>query len=377
LYSDGSTWTGYEANDQCFLSNDFPSSATLFELQFFCQQTLTGSLNSTTIDGIMGMGFATTSFWWQMYLARQIQNPTFSVCYAASQSLDFADKFPNGTFPDNGVLTLGGSDSRLHSSSMVYTSNATVQDVDFFFHVDIRQVYLGMSPANAIPIFINATDAFLNPPPYGTIVDSGAAVPTFPQTWYTALNDAWMKTTGVFFDPYLAFGAGELSAANSIYPTLYFQLVGDEGNANIGTTDGLAASFDTDHPFDVIIPFPPSRYIQLLGDPVGNGTMAYGPNFLFSDDNSTVQTVLGESFIAGHDVYFDWPNARIGWAESDCSYSRVAAPTVTPSASPTLKPSAAPTNKPSAAPTHKSKKAKPKRHVPPPKRVIPVPKPLP
>ena len=225
---------------------------------------------------------------------------------------------------------------------MVYSSNAT-NGLDNYFRVIIRQVYLGTSPGNATPLF-NASE--LNLVPFGTIVDTGTAVSTFPTSWYSILNQGWLNKVGIFFDPYLAFTEAQLNDVISTFPTLYFQLVGDD---NQNAANGLAASFDPNHPLDVIVALPPSKYIQALGSI--STTQYYGPQFLFSDMN---QTILGENIIAGHDVHFDYLNNRIGWADSNCGYARVVPP-------PKPKPSAKPIARPIASKSAPRPTAKPSK----------------
>lgn len=299
-YSDGSEWQGSVSSDLVSFNN----VTSLFELYFVCQQKLTGNFLKTATDGILGLGFAAESFWYQMFLKGAITSPTFSFCSVSTPDLAFASKLPDGTYPPEGVLTLGGSDPRLHDSTMLFSDNATNM-FDFYFHAPIRQVYLGYLLYTAVPLFNTSSD-LLNIPPYGTIVDTGTAVSTFPYEWYTVINKQWLNLTGTFFDPYLAFPESDRDKFIQVLPTFYFQLIGDVAvNANFvsnstpgNNTPGLAVGIDNDHPFDIIIPFPPSHYIMQLGP--SNGVNFYGPQFNFTNSSFTV---LGENFISGHDVY--------------------------------------------------------------------------
>lgn len=46
----------------------------------------------------------------------------------------------------------------------------------------------------------------------------------------------------------------------------------------------------------------------------------YEPRIYFARETGSV---LGANFLMGHDVHFDPSNNRLGFAESDCSYSDI------------------------------------------------------
>ena len=155
-YAEGSSWTAYEAVDLCYAGGphhdalavggamtnqedttvDFvdPNDASQFEfeLSFGCQVSITGLFITQLADGIMGMENDDTSFWKQMYGKGAIPRPQFSLCFSRS---DDAEREGTGA----GAITLGGVDTRLHQSPMVFAKNVKGSG---FYAVHLKAVYL-------------------------------------------------------------------------------------------------------------------------------------------------------------------------------------------------------------------------------------------
>ncbi len=369
FYGGGDGWSGYEAIDQCFVAGDYPSSTLssslfAFNLTFSCQTYLVGSFETSLEDGITGLANSEKSFWAQLYHAGKIQKRVFSICLEPSLTLAVFDVNQSAV---EGTLTLGGLDSRLHNTNLVYTSNAIGNDI--FLLVNLRQVYLQGGNGTSPLVTLNLTETVLNVPT-GPIVDSGTTFSRFTPVWLDALNQAWLTVTGSPLNLSATFDSADQFDS---LPTLLFQFVGDPGNANISSTAGLAASLDPAHPFDVVVAYPPSHYLNARGL-FSDGSVAF---YGFNIDLNADQTILGDDFMMGHDIVFDLDNDRIGWAESDCRYSKLspvtAAPTdapVAPTGAP-VTPTSAPVP-PSAAPVAPS----PAPVAPTPAPVAPTPAPV-
>jgi len=155
-YAEGSSWTAYEAVDLCYAGGphhdalavegamtnqedttvDYvdPNDASQFEfeLNFGCQISITGLFITQLADGIMGMENDDTSFWKQMHSKGAIPRPQFSLCFSRS---DDAEREGTGA----GAITLGGVDTRLHQSPMVFAKNVKGSG---FYAVHLKAVYL-------------------------------------------------------------------------------------------------------------------------------------------------------------------------------------------------------------------------------------------
>ncbi len=302
------------------------------------------------------MGNADVSFWSQMYAAGKIQNPAFSVCYPPSLALA-----TSASVGVAGYLVLGGSDSSLHTTTTVYTSNA-VSASDTFFHVTIRQVYLvgGSNTTSSSTIYnLDLSSSELNQQE-GTIVDTGTTYVVFPSTWESAFGQAFYDLTGVEYSGNLGATIDEFD----LLPTILLQLEGDSINSQLqGTSSsstvstGLAGSIDSSHPYDVIVAIPPSHYMQYAVTE-RSGVEVYAPALQFERNPGVI--VLGELVIMEHDVLFDQGNNRLGWAASECDYSQLTLqttpsnPVPPPTKKPTPPPTLRPTLKPTPLPTKKS-----------------------
>jgi hypothetical protein len=148
-YQEGSSWNAFEASDLCYVGgfhdrpvqkddqnpddlDPFHAPAFAFPMKFGCQTHLEGLFITQLADGIMGMDVATAAFWSQMFDAKRITAKAFSLCYSRK---DDADR--KGT--ESGAMSLGGTDTRLHDTPLVYTP---FESTNGFYVVHIRKIYL-------------------------------------------------------------------------------------------------------------------------------------------------------------------------------------------------------------------------------------------
>lgn len=335
-YQEGSSWSAYEAVDTCYVGgfhdrpvnaktdnnvdglNDLDpldASSFAFDMKFGCQTRITGLFVQQLADGIMGMDVAPAAFWWQMYDARKIKNKAFSLCFARHE-----EAARTGT--ESGAMSLGGTDSRLHKTPMVYSA---VTDSSGFFQVHVRKIYLregggglsALSTDSGLKVLaLDISESSINSGKI--IVDSGTTDTYFSRRLSEPFGKVYTQLTGKTYDHTVKhFTAEELSNE----PTILFQLSGNE-DLNQAVNDqsttnspvaGLAGDLDPDHPFDLILAIPPEHYYEY--DSESNGYISR----FYVDESSG--GVLGANAMMGHDVYFDVEKSHIGWAEATCDYT--------------------------------------------------------
>jgi hypothetical protein len=366
-YGDGSMWSAYYASDQCFLDGKFPNSETsspyAFPLIFNCQFFTSGPFVNGFEDGIMGMGDDPEALWSQMYQAGKLPAQMFSVCYAQTNTIILTV----GTNLTRGVLTLGGTDTSLHTTPPVYTTGAT--QGDGFWHVNIRKLYIkGGSNDTSTTITQVPISASVLQSNNDSVVDSGNPIADLPQGLGPAFMQTWLQVVGSPFSSTQTFATYNVND----YPTVYIQLEGDPANTLI-TSPFLAGALDPQNPGDVLLAFPPSHYIQ-ASDQFTDGTVAdYRVGITFNNNGGHGN--LGGNFIQEMDVIFDKDNDRLGWAASSCNYTAAANIAATPApVTPTTAP-VAPTLTP-VAPTPAPVAPTPAPVAPTPAPVKPTPAPV-
>lgn len=358
---EGGSWTAFEAKDKCYFGgphnrpltmpnnpleleslpeseneneskneserdgiNPEQAASYAFDLVFGCQTKVTGSYQNKIADGIMGMDNARDAFWHQMYTAEKIAATAFALCFGTSPPrVDDRRRILEGA---GGALTLGGVDTRLHKTTMVYTQNNKAASASYY-GVGMRKIYLRQGGGGAESAHSNDAQLNMNPLDVsekdlnsgGTVIDSGTTAIYLTRKVQLPFEDAWKKVTGKKYsrDPL------ELSESQlAMYPVILIQMEGHEDrNAQIagddpGTIPELAHDIDSEHPYDVVLAISPQHYMEYDED-----IRKYVPNINFDEDRGG--NVLGASAMMGHDILFDIEQNTVGWAESECDYTEL------------------------------------------------------
>jgi len=131
------TYRAFEARDLIRVGG--PTSNVAFMHSFACQET-NRNLNSL---GIVSMSSQPTSFPNQMYQAKKIMSADFSLCFN-----------PPGESVESGVITLGGYNSEIITTPMVYAKNTKVGNAPYTFY--IKKVFLRQGGGSSVvPIIPN------------------------------------------------------------------------------------------------------------------------------------------------------------------------------------------------------------------------------
>ena len=257
------------------------------------------------------------TFWDQVYRNGKVDQKHFSLCFSRQ---DFVD--PEGT--PAGAMTIGGYDSRLHKSRMVFAKELSKGG---FYSVHVKKIFLrkgggesasfssGMTASSLVQLEISEADLNAR----GVIIDSGTTDTYFMSTLGPLFQEAWKEMTGKkYANKGMTFKPEELLKL----PTIIIQLQGasKEYYDRIYGDDiepqhmvGLAGELEPDSPYDVILAVPASHYMEYDSD-----TDLYTPR-VYLDERSG--SVLGANAMQGHDVFFNMEDNYIGFAESDCNFA--------------------------------------------------------
>jgi hypothetical protein len=261
-----------------------------------------------------------SSLWKQAHTEGAILSQEFSLCFSRQI---IADKEGTGA----GVMTLGGSDTRLHSSTMVY---ANQPHDNGWFTVHIRAIYMRRGGGESVvsnnkdATIVKLDDISEEHLNNGAVIVDSGTTDTYLTSYlagpFHAAYNKIMDGENWNADSQVTLSDEELLAM----PTILIQLQGWEG-AGAGAGDvamvdeqaeGLASALDPDNPHDILVAVPPTHYMEYSVK-----TRKYTPRFYFTESHGGV---LGANFMMGHDLHFDVDNYRLGFAESDCDYQVVA-----------------------------------------------------
>lgn len=311
-YVEASGWEATEVSDVVSLRppisehSDYASSRATFPLNFGCQNYLEGLFLSQSEDGILGMSFSESSYWYQMYSKGVIHHKKFSLCIPNKDT----DDEDNANHSRSGIITLGGSDERIHQKPMVFAECFT--DDEQWFAVNIENIFLrnNNKKTSDVKLYFDK-DASRR-----IYLDSGSTDTYFPKCLATPFKKAFQKIAGMKYKD-----EGLTRDEISLLPSIIIQLT----RANIVSQEELSLiaqnkkrkitsrAQGTPKSKKISIEITPSQYLS----PVGDGTYEIGIDFIMDDSQGGL---LGAGFMSDFDILFDMDSSRIGFADSKCDY---------------------------------------------------------
>ncbi len=326
-YQEGSSWRAFQGKDMVYCGSNHPNNQ-VFDVEklnkqfsmpftFGCQNHLTGLFVTQLADGIMGMSASETTLPYQLHKNHKLEHNMFSMCFRRQATFS-----KEGVTA--GVLTLGGVNTRLQRSPMVYAA-MNINQNHGWYAIRAKKFWLrqggGQSAKSDRPIqktdyaLISDKMKLLNSGS-GIIVDSGTTDTYFHRSMRAPFAQAFKKFTGqAFTNKKMKLTKEELMAL----PTILIQMAPHKGEVDdsmdVDDVVGLAGTkLSANAPRDIILAIPATHYMEPQGDDL------YIARVSFTESSGGV---LGANAMMNHDILFDWENNRLGFAESTCDYEEL------------------------------------------------------
>lgn len=333
------------------ISDKYPTNLVQngLNLKFQCVNFLDSqsALASSVADGYLSMSTAKSSFLQQLFDAGGITKRVFSMCFRDAQQI-FQ---PAGA--SAGTLLLGPIlDPNRFNTPLVYARNSASQvgGTPSGYSINVRRIYLAIGAQsdtlvrisqNALSLLPIEAAATQSMDVYNHVNGATGTVEVDINKPYTLLHKDLMEPfmlsffniTGLKYD---RSGIPMTSAQFKQLPTIVLQLevtakiLADDTDiqisdifvtlqasdgSNVGGyvlvgVPGLIGEIDPVHPMDILVAIPPQHYLVYDAK-----TKVATPSVIFD----TTLSLVGSNVLQGRQVVFDLDQARIGFAEQDCT----------------------------------------------------------
>ena len=218
-------------------------------------------------------------------------------------------------------MIMGGTDSRLHTTPMVFADSS--RSMHGIFTVTVEGMYLR---ANGGESTVVASDRKKNviwktisekQDDFGatTIVDSGTTSTYLMQDLFEPFAEAFRELSGGL-EYKMGINYNLTDDQVAALPTVILKIKAwkdADGRMPVPDTTEIDSKQFQD---SIFVAFPPSHYMKYYP-----GNEVYQAKLGFSRTKAGFSpTTLGANFMMGHDLFFDVENDRIGFAESHCDY---------------------------------------------------------
>lgn len=281
-YTEGSSWSAYQVKDRFFVGgNDFETAprdpidnSFATEFMFGCQTSETGLFVTQLADGIMGMSAHPTTLVKQMYDVDILPKNMFSMCFRRELK-----QTKEGVTA--GLLTLGGIDTRLHTSPFVYAKNVAPNG---WYTVNVKNIFLRTTGGRSAALKANddsesnsakAAEKILKldmdnkavNSGKGVIIDSGTTDTYLSKSLQAEFYKVWKEITGMSYNNNpIKMSKEQIDKL----PTLLIQMEAwsfDEKQENdfmLGMQDatGLVGVLDADHSGDILLAVPAAHFYE-------------------------------------------------------------------------------------------------------------------
>jgi len=307
-YSEGDGWNAHVAQDYFYLGgttlvNTLGAEDSSMTYQFGCMYQIGGLFVTQWADGIMGMCMSAETITPKLFSAGLISHKSFSMCLSGSMVGD-----------DGGNLNLGGA-----AVDRWETGNEYATGMQHSYLKQYGGMFWGVTMKD---LLVNGATIGVATSSYGTsgsfIVDSG--------TTYTYLPTALQANFKAQFKAYTGFDYDTSKSLTQMKP-----------GADITDLPDLTFVLEQKGGGSVYVLVKPSGYFD-------NWYGTYYPSLWFANGNR----IIGANFMRGHDVYFNWQDNYIGWANASCEWGDGPPPPT--SAPPSTAPSPLPSQPPPSAP---------------------------
>ena len=279
-YSEGSSWKAFKVRDKFWVGGSLRgmvSGADRLGLDFVfgCQERETGLFRTQMVDGIMGLSASADTLPFKLFENKLATTKAFSMCYRVA----------------GGILNLGGLDTTLNKEAMKF---AKLQKASGWFTVKLMSIKLRSADGKK-SVLLSDRPAVLGSGS-GCIVDSGTTDTYLPSSIRGLFVSTFAKLTDGAIPSYSNKQMTLTDAQMKALPTILFEMEGRYGQP-------------------ITIEMPPTSYTETA--PEGGNHRNFR---VYVTEPRGV--VLGANFMNDQNVVFDVQNARVGFARSDCHFSR-------------------------------------------------------